>query len=103
MKAGRLCGKKVSWKGILRVASVDQGRTPDDQWYCVEVNPSPGFTYFQPQTNQAMAELLLWEPIPLGHCEDSTRNGMMASPPIAQEPILNRSERRQPMPVCFPL
>ena len=55
----------------LAVAGVDLRRTPDDQWYCFEVNPSPGFTYFQTQTgqaiDQAIAELLLQAPIPLGH------------------------------------
>ena len=56
----------------LAVAGVDLRRTPDDQWYCFEVNPSPGFTYFQTQTgqavDQAIAEFLLQAPIPLGHC-----------------------------------
>lgn len=55
----------------LAVAGVDFRRTPDDQWYCLEVNPSPGFTYFQTQTgqaiDQAIAELLLQAPIPLEH------------------------------------
>ncbi|MBS0181073.1 MAG: hypothetical protein JSS39_01615 [Nitrospira sp.] len=54
----------------LAVAGVDLRRTPDDQWYCFEVNPSPGFTYFQTQTDQAIdqaiAELLLQASIPLG-------------------------------------
>lgn len=57
----------------LAVAGVDLRRTPDDQWYCFEVNPSPGFTYFQMQTgqsvDQAIAELLLQAPIPVGHRE----------------------------------
>lgn len=56
----------------LAVAGVDLRRTPDDQWYCFEVNPSPGFTYFQAQTGQAIdraiAELLLQAPLPLGYC-----------------------------------
>jgi hypothetical protein len=55
----------------LALAGVDLRRTPDDQWYCFEVNPSPGFTYFQAQTgqaiDQAIAELLLQAPLPLGH------------------------------------
>ncbi len=53
----------------LPVAGIDFRRTSDDQWYCFEVNPSPGFTYFQEQTgqaiDQAIAELLLQAPLPL--------------------------------------
>lgn len=47
----------------LHVAGVDLRRTPDDNWYCFEVNPSPGFTYYQESTNQpidqAIARLLM--------------------------------------------
>ena len=46
----------------LTVSGIDLRRTPDDQWYCFEVNPSPGFTYYQEQTqqpiDQAIAQLL---------------------------------------------
>ena len=56
----------------LAVAGIDLRRTPDDQWYCFEVNPSPGFTYFQTHTgqaiDQAIAELLLQAPTPVGYC-----------------------------------
>jgi len=30
----------------LEFAGIDLRRTSDDEWYCFEVNPSPGFTYF---------------------------------------------------------
>jgi glutathione synthase/RimK-type ligase-like ATP-grasp enzyme len=30
----------------LAVAGIDLRRTPDGQWICFEVNPSPGFVYF---------------------------------------------------------
>lgn len=47
----------------LAVAGIDLRRTPEGQWYCFEVNPSPGFTYFQAQAgqaiDQAIAQLLL--------------------------------------------
>ncbi|MGC4098863.1 MAG: hypothetical protein QM706_17265 [Nitrospira sp.] len=56
----------------LSVAGIDLRRTSDDQWYCFEVNPSPGFTYFQDQTGQAIdhaiAELLMQAPSPVGSC-----------------------------------
>jgi len=47
----------------LLFAGVDLRRTPDGQWYCFEVNPSPGFTFFEGITGQpiaaAVADLLL--------------------------------------------
>lgn len=47
----------------LPVAGVDLRHSEDDQWYCFEVNPSPGFSYFQRSTNQpidkAIAKLLI--------------------------------------------
>jgi D-alanine-D-alanine ligase-like ATP-grasp enzyme len=50
----------------LAVAGIDLRRTPEGQWYCFEVNPSPGFTYFQAQAgqaiDQAIAQLLLQAP-----------------------------------------
>ena len=47
----------------MLVVGIDLRCTPDEQWYCFEVNPSPGFTYFQQATDQhiddAIARLLL--------------------------------------------
>ncbi len=42
----------------LPVAGIDLRRTPDGRWYCFEVNPSPGFTYFQKETHQAIDETI---------------------------------------------
>jgi glutathione synthase/RimK-type ligase-like ATP-grasp enzyme len=46
----------------LSVAGIDLRRTPQDQWYCFEVNPSPCFTYYEHHTGQpltaAVASLL---------------------------------------------
>jgi glutathione synthase/RimK-type ligase-like ATP-grasp enzyme len=46
----------------LHVAGVDLRRTPQGEWYCFEVNPSPAFTYYQEETQQpidaAIARLL---------------------------------------------
>jgi hypothetical protein len=36
----------------LPVAGLDLRRSSDGAWYCFEVNPSPGFTYFQESTGQ---------------------------------------------------
>jgi hypothetical protein len=46
----------------LPVAGIDLRRTPQDEWYCFEVNPSPAFTFFEEATGQpigaAIARLL---------------------------------------------
>src|SRR5262249_17748325 len=40
----------------LTVAGVDLRRTPDNDWYCFEVNPSPGFTYYEEMGDQPIAK-----------------------------------------------
>jgi hypothetical protein len=54
--------RKLAHSMSLPVAGVDLRYTPDGDWYCFEVNPSPGFTYFEDQTGlpiaQAIAHLL---------------------------------------------
>jgi hypothetical protein len=46
----------------LPVAGIDLRRTRDERWYCFEVNPSPGFTFYESWTGQpigaAIARLL---------------------------------------------
>lgn len=39
----------------LVVSGVDLRRTPSGDWYCFEVNPSPGFTYYEAHTGQPIA------------------------------------------------
>jgi len=50
----------------LLVAGIDLRRSNGGEWYCFEVNPSPGFTYYEDHTRQpiadAVAELLLGGP-----------------------------------------
>jgi hypothetical protein len=47
----------------LPLAGIDLRCTPQHEWYCFEVNPSPGFTYYQEATQQpiswAIAQLLV--------------------------------------------
>jgi len=50
-----LCGKVARSMNLL-LAGLDLRCTPEGVWYCFEVNPSPGFTYFQKVTGQPMAE-----------------------------------------------
>ncbi|WP_088888902.1 DUF1350 family protein [Leptolyngbya ohadii] len=49
----------------LPVAGIDLRQTPDGEWVCFEVNPSPGFTYFEQETGHgisaAIAQLLASE------------------------------------------
>ncbi|EAW35274.1 RimK family alpha-L-glutamate ligase [Lyngbya sp. PCC 8106] len=46
----------------LPLAGIDLRQTTDGQWYCFEVNPSPGYTFYQQETHQpislAIAQLL---------------------------------------------
>ena len=47
----------------LHLAGIDLRHTPAGEWYCLEVNPSPGFTYYEAITGQpiskAVADLLV--------------------------------------------
>lgn len=47
----------------LPLAGIDLRRTPNGEWYCFEVNPSPCFTYYERHTGQpvsaAVADLLI--------------------------------------------
>jgi hypothetical protein len=66
------CVKLAAQLGLL-VAGIDLRRTPEDRWYCFEVNPSPGFTYYQEETqhpiDHAIAQLLIDAPRPPAiHC-----------------------------------
>lgn len=42
----------------LLVVGIDLRCTPDGEWYCFEVNPSPGFTYFEQMTGLPIAEAI---------------------------------------------
>jgi glutathione synthase/RimK-type ligase-like ATP-grasp enzyme len=39
----------------LYFAGIDFRHTPAGSWYCLEVNPSPGFTFYEAGTGQAIA------------------------------------------------
>jgi hypothetical protein len=38
----------------LELAGIDLRRTPEGEWYCFEVNPSPAFTFYAEATGQPM-------------------------------------------------
>jgi glutathione synthase/RimK-type ligase-like ATP-grasp enzyme len=49
----------------LLVSGADLRLTPDGDWVCFEVNPSPGFTFYEDDTGQpisaAIADLVIGE------------------------------------------
>jgi glutathione synthase/RimK-type ligase-like ATP-grasp enzyme len=54
----------------LVLSGIDLRRTPDDRYYCFEVNPSPGFIFYEANTGQpisvAIARTLLGYPSKAG-------------------------------------
>lgn len=42
----------------LPLAGIDLRHTPDNEWYALEVNPSPGFTYYASQTGEPIADAI---------------------------------------------
>ncbi|MGA2597914.1 MAG: RimK domain-containing protein ATP-grasp [Bryobacteraceae bacterium] len=40
----------------LLLAGIDLRRTPDNRWFCFEVNPSPAFTYYEQLSGQPIAD-----------------------------------------------
>lgn len=50
VRAARLLG--------LAVAGIDLRRAPDGRWFCFEVNPSPGFSYYEANTGQPVADAI---------------------------------------------
>jgi glutathione synthase/RimK-type ligase-like ATP-grasp enzyme len=51
---GDLLVEVTSSMGLL-VAGIDLRRTADGEWFCFEVNPSPGFTFYEERTGQPIA------------------------------------------------
>jgi hypothetical protein len=42
----------------LFVSGVDLRRTPEGEWYCFEVNPSPAFSFYEAATHQPIADAI---------------------------------------------
>jgi hypothetical protein len=51
------CCKLAAALGLC-LAGVDLRRTPEGEWYCFEVNPSPCFTYYEYHTGQPLAAMV---------------------------------------------
>jgi hypothetical protein len=57
--------RRLAAEQHLLVAGIDLRRSPSGEWYCFEVNPSPGFTSFEPADGpitEAVARLLMQAP-----------------------------------------
>ena len=50
--------RRLAGVARLPVAGIDLRRTPDGEWYCFEVNPSPGFTYYESRTRQPIGRAI---------------------------------------------
>ena len=49
---------QLSQRLDLPLCGIDLKRTPDDEYYCFEVNPSPAYTYYQDYTEQPIAQAI---------------------------------------------
>ena len=45
----------------LPLCGIDLKRTPDDDYYCFEVNPSPAYSYYQENTGQDIAAAIVMD------------------------------------------
>jgi hypothetical protein len=57
LECAERCRLLVREMGLL-LGGIDLRLSPDGRWYCFEVNPSPGFTYYQGWTNQPIDEAI---------------------------------------------
>jgi glutathione synthase/RimK-type ligase-like ATP-grasp enzyme len=51
------CRRLTTMLGLY-FSGIDLIRTPHDEWYCFEVNPSPGYSYFEVGSGQPIAAAL---------------------------------------------
>lgn len=57
-KVASACHRLADTMGLL-IAGIDLKQTPDDEWYCFEVNPAPAFAYYEQQTGQPISAALV--------------------------------------------
>lgn len=48
--------RETAQAASLPFAGIDLRRTSEGEWFCFELNPSPGFTYYESQTGQPIAK-----------------------------------------------
>ncbi|MFN0111291.1 MAG: RimK family alpha-L-glutamate ligase [Blastocatellia bacterium] len=49
---------RLAGKLNLLIAGIDLKQTPGGAWYCFEINPSPGFAYYEQRTGQPISAAL---------------------------------------------
>ena len=49
---------RVSKMLRLPLCGIDLRCTPKGEWYCFEVNPSPGFSFYEAETGQPIADAI---------------------------------------------
>jgi glutathione synthase/RimK-type ligase-like ATP-grasp enzyme len=102
----RSCDLPLEWANRCRaltaaiglvVAGIDLRRTPEGEWYCFEVNPSPAFTYYQEATGQpiaaAVARLLVEGRRGSRHDGSVVEEGVTVG---HASPVCGRQRRRDP-------
>lgn len=57
----------------LVLSGIDLRRTPDGRWFVFEVNPSPGFSFYEDHTGQPIADAIA----------DELEQGWPTAPPVA--------------------
>lgn len=75
----------------LVIGGVDLRRTPDGRWVCFEVNPSPGFTYYEELSGQPLADAIaraLLHGETCGSADDEV--GATAPDSVVSEPAVGR-------------
>lgn len=75
------CRRVARDLGLLH-AGIDLKETPDGAWYCFEVNPCPGFVYYERNTGQPIS-LALAELLRAGGPPDSRGASAAATPAVA--------------------
>jgi glutathione synthase/RimK-type ligase-like ATP-grasp enzyme len=59
---------RLSQRMGLLISGIDLKETPDGEYYCFEINPSPGFAYYEQHTGQPISAALvdaLNNPVPI--------------------------------------
>jgi hypothetical protein len=57
-KVAEACHLLAKRLGLL-ITGIDLKQTPDDEWYCFEMNPAPAFAFYEQQTGQAISAALV--------------------------------------------
>jgi hypothetical protein len=88
--------RRVARDAGLHVAGLDLRHGTDGEWYCLEANPSPAFTYYEQATGQPIAAAiarLLAGPPTRGTERRAPGNGVDHGSPLDHRAGLGRAGR----------